>query len=480
MGLIMNYYIGLDVGTSSVKAMLVSDNEIVGVVSRDYPILFPQPTYSEQNPNDWFNESILAIKELTKDIDKSLVRAISFSGQMHGLVMLDKDDEVIRPAILWNDGRSEREVAYLNNEIGKNYLLDNTGNIAFAGFTAPKLLWVYNNERDNFDRIAKVMLPKDYVAYMLSGVLATDTSDAAGTLYFDTEKRTWSRPMLDLIHIDESKLPKVFESYEAVGNIKAEIANDLGFSANVKIVIGAGDNAASAIGTGTINDGDCNISLGTSGTVFVATDKFNCDRENAIHAFCSASGKYHYLACTLTAASSQKWWIEDILKADYNYSITDYIGKTDVIFLPYLMGERSPVNDTAVRGMFCNLSMNTAREEMTLSVLEGVAFSIKQNIEIIKSLGVDIIRSKICGGGAKNREWVKLLATILDLEIELPTLEHGGVLGACILASRGVGNDISNAFYGVKEVILPNKDLVDYYNTKYQKYLNLYPMAKEL
>lgn len=476
----MNYYIGLDVGTSSVKAMLTSDSEIVNVVSRDYPISFPKPNYSEQNPEDWYNESIIAIKELTKDIDKSKVTAISFSGQMHGLVMLDKDDNVIRPAILWNDGRSEEEVAYLNNEIGKNFLLDNTGNIAFAGFTAPKLLWVYNNEKDNFDKIAKVMLPKDYVAYMLSGVFATDASDAAGTLYFDTKNRTWSKPMLDLIHIDESKLPKVFESYEAIGNIKTDIAKELSFSENVKIVIGAGDNAASAIGTGTINDGDCNISLGTSGTVFVATDSFNCDRENAIHSFCSASEKYHYLACTLTAASSQKWWVEDILKADYSYSINDYIGKTDVLFLPYLMGERSPVNDTAVRGMFCNLSMNTKREEMTLAVLEGVAFSIKQNIEIIKSLGVDIKKSKICGGGVKNMEWVELLATILNLDIELPTLEHGGVLGACILASKGVGNDISNAFYGVKETIKPNTDLVAYYNDKYNKYLKLYPVACNL
>lgn len=476
----MNYYIGLDVGTSSVKAMLISDSEIVNVVSRDYPISFPKPGYSEQNPEDWYKESIIAMKELTKDIDKSLVRAISFSGQMHGLVMLDEDDRVIRPAILWNDGRSEKEVAYLNNEIGKDFLLDNTGNIAFAGFTAPKLLWVYNNEPECFSKIQKVMLPKDYVAYMLSGVFATDTSDAAGTLYFDTKNRCWSKPMLDLIHIDENKLPKVFESYEAIGNIKADIAKELGFNYDVKIVIGAGDNAASAIGTGTINDGDCNISLGTSGTAFVCTDSFNCDRRNAIHSFCSANGKYHYLACTLTAASSQKWWIEDILKADYNYSIEECIGKTDVLFLPYLMGERSPVNDTSVRGMFCNLSMNTKQEEMTLAVLEGVAFSIKQNIEIIKSLGVDISKSKICGGGAKNKEWVKLLATVLDLEIELPTLEHGGVLGACILASQGASNDISNNFYGIKETIKPNKDLTEYYNTKYQKYLKLYPLAKEL
>lgn len=478
----MNYYIGLDIGTSSVKAMLISDNEIINTVSQDYPISFPHPNYSEQNPQDWYSESITAIRELTAGIDKSGVCAISFSGQMHGLVLLDENDEIIRPAILWNDGRSEKEVAFLNNEIGKKFLLEHTGNIAFAGFTAPKLLWVYHNEPENFSRIHKIMLPKDYVAYMLSGVFATDTSDAAGTLYFDTQNRCWSKAMLRLLHIDESKLPKVFESDAVIGYLKKDIAKTLGFRKDVKIVIGAGDNAASAIGTGTVYNGDCNISLGTSGTVFVCTDTFNCDKKNAIHSFCSANGKYHYLACTLTAASSQKWWIENILKAEYDYEkqAEKHVGKSDVLFLPYLMGERSPVNDTAVRGMFINLSINTAREEMTLAVLEGVAFSIKQNIELIQSLGVDIYKSKICGGGTKSRLWCRLFATILDIDIEIPTLEHGGVMGACLLAAQGTGNDISENFYGTKEVIKPDKSLTDFYHQKYRSYLKLYPVSKNL
>lgn len=480
LGESMNYYIGLDIGTSSVKAMLINENEIINTASREYPLYFPKPNYSEQNPQDWYRESISAIQELTADIDKSCVRAISFSGQMHGLVLLDEQDAIIRPAILWNDGRSEKEVAFLNNEIGKKFLLEHTGNIAFAGFTAPKLLWVYHNEPENFSRIRKIMLPKDYVAYMLSGVFATDTSDAAGTLYFDTKNRCWSKPMLDLLSIEESKLPKVFESVAVIGCLRENIADKLGLNTDVKIVIGAGDNAASAIGTGTVNDGDCNISLGTSGTVFVCTDRFNCDKENAIHSFCSANGKYHYLACTLTAASSQKWWIEDILKSDYDYEkqAERYFGKSDILFLPYLMGERSPVNDTDVRGMFANLSMNTKREEMTLAVLEGVSFSLRQNMDIIKSLGVDIQKSKICGGGAKSKLWCRLLATILDIELEIPALEHGGVLGACLLAAKGTGNDISENFYGVKEKIKPDKSLTEFYNRKYQRYLKLYPMMK--
>lgn len=476
----MNYYIGLDVGTSSVKAMLTSDSEIIKVVSRNYPVSYPQQGWSEQNPGDWYNQSIDAIKELTSDVDKSSVRAISFSGQMHGLVMLDGNDKVIRPAILWNDGRSTKEVDYLNNQVGKDFLLDNTGNIAFAGFTAPKLMWVYNNEPENFQKAEKICLPKDYVAYMLSGVFATDTSDAAGTLYFDTRNRCWSQPMLDLCHITADKLPRVYESYEAIGTLKPELADELSLPADTKIVIGAGDNAASAIGTGAVKDGDCNISLGTSGTVFVCSAKYNCDRKNAIHSFCSANGKYHYLACTLTAASSQKWWIEDVLKTGYDYSISEYMGKSNVLFLPYLMGERSPVNDTGARGIFAGLSINTTAEEMSLAVLEGVAFSLKENIEIIKSLGVDITLSGICGGGTRNKEWVKLIATILNIDINVPVLEHGGVLGACILAARGCGNDISRSFYGIKETIHPDKSMVAFYEQKYSRYLKLYPLAKEL
>lgn len=476
----MNYYIGLDVGTSSVKAMLTDDSSIIGSVSRDYPLSFPNPGWSEQNPEDWLRESLSAMEELTAGIDKSTVRAISFSGQMHGLVMLDKNDRPLRPAILWNDGRSEKQTAYLNNEIGRDFLLEKTGNIAFAGFTAPKLLWVYENEPDIFSKAEKICLPKDYVVYMLSGVFATDTSDAAGTLYFDTAKRRWSPEMLELLHIDESKLPRVYESSEAVGTLKKEFAEKLGLSEDVKIVIGAGDNAASAIGTGTVADGSCNISLGTSGTVFVCSDKFNCDKKNAIHSFCSANGKYHYLACTLTAASCQKWWIEDILKSDYGADLSAFEGNSDVLFLPYLMGERSPVNDTAVRGVFAGLSMNTAREEMTLAVLEGVAFSLKENIEIIKSLGVDIKKSRICGGGTRNKFWVKLCADILGIDIEIPEFEHGGVLGACILAAKGCGNDISGAFYGVKETVHPDSAMNEFYEKKYGKYLKMYPLAKEL
>ena len=334
----MDYFIGLDIGTSSVKGMLLSENAIVKTAEREYPVYYPKDGWSEQNPQDWYDGSISVIKELVSDIDKNSVASVSFSGQMHGLVVLDENDNVIRPAILWNDSRSSRETEYLNNVIGKETLQQNTGNIAFSGFTAPKVLWLKNNEPENFQKTEKIMLPKDYVAYRLSGVFATDCSDAAGTLYFDTKNRCWSETMLSVLGISEKNLPKVYESYQTVGTLKKSVADELGLNENVKIVIGAGDNAASAVGTDTIKSGDCNISLGTSGTIFVASDEFNYAPNGAIHTFCSATGEYHYLACILSAASCQKWWVENITKSSYDGAFSEYIGKSRVMFLPYLLG----------------------------------------------------------------------------------------------------------------------------------------------
>lgn len=482
----MRYFIGLDIGTSGVKAMIISKDEIINTVSFDYPVYYPANGWSEQNPQDWYNASIEAIKTLTKDINPKDVEAVSFSGQMHGLVMLDENDDVIRPAILWNDGRSENEVNYLNDEIGKDFLLKNTGNIAFPGFTAPKILWVKKNEPENFSRAKKICLPKDYVAYKLSGSFATDTSDAAGTLYFDTRTRRWSKPMLDIININEAMLPKVYESDEVIGVVKKDIAAALGLNENVKVVIGAGDNAASAIGTGTVNDGDCNISLGTSGTVFVMSNKFCCDEQNAIHSFCSANRGYHYLACILSAASCQKWWIEEILNTGYDFDrLYPFVGKSNVIFLPYLMGERSPINDAKIRGAFFNLSSDTKKEEMTLAVLEGVAFALRQNIDIIRSLGVEISKSKICGGGAKNKLWLEIIASVLNIELQIPVLEHGGVLGASMLAAKNcLTNDeyrkTQSEFYKIKSTVKPDKNTVNYYEKKYRYFLKIYPAIKEL
>ena len=476
----MKKYIGVDLGTSSVKAILISEKGIEKSASREYAVSYPQPNYSEQDPADWDKGAQEAIKEILREENPENIKALSFSGQMHGLVMLDKEDRVIRPAILWNDGRSVKETDYLNHEIGRDFLLDNTGNIAFAGFTAPKILWVKNNEPENFDRTDKIMLPKDYLAYLFSGNFCTDVSDASGTLYFDVKNRCWSKAMLDLIGIRQEQLPRVLESYESAGKIKSEVAEKLGLSKETKIIIGAGDNAASAIGTGTVNDGDCNISLGTSGTIFVETKNFAFDRKNAIHSFCSANGEYHYLACILSAAACQKWWVENIIRSDYSTDgIEKYIGKNQVYFLPYLMGERSPINNPNAKAMFYGMTPSTTREEMTLAVLEGVAFALRQNIEIIRSSGVNIEKAKICGGGAKNRIWLKVIADILNLEILIPQLEQGGALGAALLAARGLMDykdycAFAKEFYGIKDSITPDKDMVEAYDLKFREYLKLY------
>lgn len=289
-------YIGIDLGTSAVKLLLMDgEGKIHKIVSKEYPLYFPHPGWSEQNPKDWYEKTIEGMEELLSETDRAQVAGISFGGQMHGLVALDKEDKVIRPAILWNDGRTGKETDYLNEVIGKEKLSEYTANIAFAGFTAPKLLWMRENEPENFAKIAKIMLPKDYLAYCLSGVHCTDYSDASGMLLMDVKKKCWSRPMMEICGVKEEQLPKLYESYEAVGVLKPELAESMGLSDNVKIIAGAGDNAAAAVGTGTVGDGMCNISLGTSGTIFISSKTFGVDENNALHSFAHADGCYHLM-----------------------------------------------------------------------------------------------------------------------------------------------------------------------------------------
>lgn len=479
----MNYYVGIDLGTSSVKTLLLSgDGEVVSSVTKEYPLYFPQNGWSEQNPEDWYNQTVASLKELLIGIDGKCVRSFSFSGQMHGLVMLDSEDNVIRPALLWNDSRSQAQTDKLNES--KEFLLDNTANIAFAGFTLPKLLWVKENEPDNYKKISKIMLPKDYVAYMLSGDFCTDVSDASGTLYFDVENRSWSKKILDAYGINEEWLPMILESDGCAGELKAELAKELGLG-DVKIIIGAGDNAAAAIGTGTVKDGDCNISLGTSGTIFTVSDKFSLDRKSAIHSFCSASRNYHQMACMLSAAVCCNWWVEKILRDGYDKVLSKEgkLGENDCLFLPYLMGERSPLNDTDVRGMFYGMSLDTDKDDMSLAILEGVAFALRHNIDIIRNMGIDIKKSNICGGGTKNKLWLKIIANVLGIELCIPENQEGASLGAAMLAAKGVMTfdeyeALENKVYKTAETVVPEKELTDKYEEKYLKWRKLYPAVK--
>lgn len=481
-------FIGVDLGTSAVKLILMDeDGRIAKIVSKEYPISFPQPGWSEQNPYDWYEQSIEGIKELVKGSDLE-IRGISFGGQMHGLVVLDESDQVIRPAILWNDGRTAKECDYLNNTIGKAVLSEETGNIAFAGFTAPKLLWMKENEPELFAKICKIMLPKDYLAYRLTGVHATDVSDASGMLLFDVKNRTWSKKMCDICGVQESQLARIFESYEVIGTVKPEIAAELGIDNDVKVIAGAGDNAAAAIGTGTIQDGDCNISLGTSGTIFIAADHYSVDDKNALHSFAHATGRYHLMGCMLSAASCNKWWVEDILHAqDYAAEQKDIkeLGRNEIYFLPYLMGERSPHNDPDARGVFIGMSMDTSRSDMTQAILEGVAFALRDSFEVAKQAGIPITRTKICGGGAKSPLWRQIIANVLNLPVDSIESEEGPALGAAMLAAVGCGT-YTNVEQAADQIVKvagttePDAETAARYEDRYQRFRELYPAMKDV
>ena len=484
-------YIGIDLGTSAVKLLLMDgEGEIKNIVSKEYPLEFPQPGWSQQNPEDWKKAVLEGIPELLRGFDASQVAGIGAGGQMHGLVVLDRDDNVIRPAILWNDGRTAKQVDCLNQEIGQEKLSALTANIAFAGFTAPKLLWMRENEPELFARIAKIMLPKDYINYILTGVHCTDYSDASGMLLLDVEHRCWSKEMLDICGISESQMPQLFESYETVGTLLPETARVLGLPESVIVCAGAGDNAAAAVGTGTVGEGACNISLGTSGTIFISSEKFGVDPHNALHAFAHADGRYHLMGCMLSAASCNKWLMEDIFQtSDYareQAGITpDKLGNNHVYFLPYLMGERSPINDTDARGTFTGLTMDSSRSDLTQAVLEGVAFAIRDSFEVAKASGIRVDRSKLCGGGARSPLWKTILANVLNIRLDVLESEQGPGMGGAMLAmvACGLYPTVANAcgkLVRTAETISPDPEIAARYEVRYQQFRQIYPAMKDL
>jgi xylulokinase len=476
----MKYYIGIDLGTSAVKLILSDENgSILKTVSKEYPLSFPRPNWSEQSPEDWWSAVKSGIGELIKNYNKSDIKGIGCAGQMHGLVMLDENNCPLRPAILWNDTRSGEETDYLNNVIGKERLQKLTGNIAFAGFTAPKILWVKKNEPEIFEKCKRICLPKDYINLKLTGVFATDVNDASGTLYFDVERRKWSNEMLDILGIDEKMLPNVFESYEAIGNCEI-------FGLDCKVVAGAGDNAGAAIGTNTVNEGQCNISLGTSGTVFIPTESYIKTENPALHSFCHANGKYHLMGCILSAASCNKWLNETVFEANYDIKVVPCSAHRDVppkavrphderknlFFLPYMSGERCPHNDGDVKGAFIGLTHSTDREDMQRAVYEGVAFAIKDCIELCPN---KIKKATVCGGGTKNRDWMQILADILQTELTVIQNE-GPALGAALLS---VGDGAPDVPIKTNYTVSPDENTAEYYSRKYKKYRQLYPLLKD-
>ena len=484
-------YIGVDLGTSACKFLLVDENgKVKNTVTKEYPLFFPHPGWSEQDPAHWWNACLEGIPELLRGFDASQVAGIGAGGQMHGLVALDDQDQVLRPAILWNDGRTAAQVEYLNHTVGKDKLSRCTANIAFAGFTAPKLLWMQQQEPELFGRIAKIMLPKDYLVYRLTGVHATDLSDASGMLLLDVEHRCWSREMLDICGITEKQMPRLFESWQAVGTLQPETAKALGLPENVVVCAGAGDNAAAAVGTGTVGEGHCNISLGTSGTIFISSERFGVDPNNALHAFAHADGGWHLMGCMLSAASCNKWWQDEIIgttdyKGEEARILPEKLGKNHVYFLPYLMGERSPINDTNARGTFIGMTMDTTRADMTQAMLEGVAFAIRDSFEVAKSLGIDIPRSNICGGGSRSALWKTILANVLGIPLDTVATEQGPGYGAAMLAMVACGRfssvrQAARELVRVKSTVEPDRQLTQLYDERYDRFRRIYPACKNL
>lgn len=484
-------YIGIDLGTSASRFLLVDEvGRVLNTVTKEYPLSFPRPGWSEQDPAHWWQACLAGVPELLAGFDAKQVAGIGVGGQMHGLVALDAAGNVLRPAILWNDGRTAAQVDYLNETVGNDKLSAWTGNIAFAGFTAPKLLWMRQNEPDLFARIAKILLPKDYLVYRLTGVHATDYSDASGTLLLDVAHKRWSSEMLDLCGVTEAQMPTLFDSWQPVGTLTAAAAAALGLPTDVVVCAGAGDNAAAAIGTGTVGEGRCNISLGTSGTVFISSEQFRVDPHNALHAFAHADGGFHLMGCMLSAASCNKWWMEDILHdGDYAAAqeaiVPEKLGRSHVFYLPYLMGERSPINDTNARAVFLGMTMDTTRADMTQAMLEGVAFALRDSVEIARSLGLDISRSTLCGGGSRSPLWRTILANVLGIPLDLPATEQGPGYGAALLALVACGRyrnvaEVSRAMLHIQATVQPDPELTALYDARYAEFKQIYPACRPL
>ena len=481
----MKTFIGIDLGTSAVKLLLVDEKgNILARQSRTYPVIYPRSGWSEQDPDEWIRAVESGISALLQGADPGDVKGISCGGQMHGLVVLDENDEVIRPCILWNDGRTAKQTDYLNRTV-KN-LSGLTANIAFAGFTAPKLLWLKQNEPSDFARIKKIMLPKDYITYRLTGAFCTDYSDASGTLLLDVKNRDWSTYMCDFCKVSREQLPELKESFGVAGTLKKRYAEMWG-TGEVVVAAGAGDNAAAAIGTGNVNDGDCTISLGTSGTVFVSQNKFSVDGNNALHSFCHANGRYHLMGCILSAASCNGWWMDVVGGKDMDAEQSGCegrMGKNDVFFLPYLMGERSPHNDVHARAAFIGMRPDTSRADMTLAVLEGVAFALRDCLKVARSNGLKVERAKLCGGGARSALWQKIIADVCGVEVDIPLTEEGPAYGAAMLAMTACGvypsvEAAAAALVSTKYTVKPDEATALEYRKKYKLFRSLYFALKD-
>ncbi|MFK0161836.1 xylulokinase [Rhizobium sp. NPDC090279] len=481
-------YLGLDLGTSGVKAMLIDGNQkIIGSAHGDLDVSRPHPGWSEQDPAHWVRASEEAVAGLKAAHPKELaaVRGIGLSGQMHGATLLDADDKVLRPCILWNDTRSYHEAAALDADPRFRAL---TGNIVFPGFTAPKLAWVAKHEPDVFARVRWVLLPKDYLRLWLTGEHMSEMSDSAGTSWLDTGKRKWSSELLAATNLDEKQMPTLVEGTEVAGKLRGELASKWGITGDVVVAGGAGDNAASACGMGTVSHGAAFVSLGTSGVLFAANGSYLPKPESAVHAFCHAlPNTWHQMGVILSATDALNWHSGVTGKSAAD--LTGELGETlkapsSVTFLPYLSGERTPHNDATIRGAFIGLGHESGRAVLTQAVLEGVSFAIRDNLEALRSAGTDIARVTAIGGGSRSRYWLASIATALGVPVDLPADgDFGAAFGAArlgLIAATGADPVAVCTPPQTAGTIDPVASLTDAYADAYKRYRAVYPAIKPL
>ncbi|EMI53153.1 xylulokinase [Rhodopirellula sallentina] len=497
----MSYYLGIDVGTSGTKTLLIDEaGKVLAESDANYPMEQPRPGWTQQDPEDWWKAVVKTVKTVVRKagVDKTEVKAIGLSGQMHGSVFLDKDDQVIRPAILWNDQRTAEQCDAITSAAGsREKLIGMVANPALTGFQAPKILWMRDNEKRNFGRLAKVLLPKDEIRRRLIGDYVTEVSDASGTLLLDVKKRDWSTKLLGKLDLDADLLPRVVESEEVTGTLTTEAAKKLGLTTDCKVVGGAGDCAAGAIGNGIVKKGLLSTSIGTSGVMFVHSDEPSIDSAGRLHTFCHAvRGKWHMMGVNLTSGGSLQWWVENVLQGltgiaaakSYEAATREAAaapaGSGSLLFLPYLNGERTPHADPQARGAFVGMNLTHDRGAMTRSVMEGITFALRDSLDIIESLGVPVRQIRASGGGSKNALWRQMQADVFGKKITTLAVEQGAAYGVALLAAVGDGayRSITSACAATIEVAAetkPDAKAKATYNKLFPVYRDLYGNLKE-
>ena len=486
----MNYLLGLDIGTSGVKAVLVSaEGELIATETSSYPLSSPKDGWVEQNPEDWWESTAEVInKIITKsNIASKNLKGISLSGQMHSSVFLDKKRQVIRPAILWSDTRTSQQCKDIYNKVGGfENLIKYVSNPALEGFTAPKIIWLQKNEPKNYKKVDIVLLPKDYIRYRLTGEIGTEVSDAAGTLLFNVDKKKWSEKLLKQLNIDSSILPPVYESIAVTGEVNSYAAEETGLKKGIPVVAGGADNACGAAGSGVMKEGRVMVSIGSSGVVLAPINSPEADKQGRIHLFNHTRPDSWYMMGVMLSAGMSYSWLQEKMYGDHlDYTKLDNLakkvstGSNGLLFLPYLFGERTPHADSNARGVFFGISNEHSEGHFARSVMEGVAFGLRDSLELIKGKGVEIEEVRAIGGGAKSKIWQRILADVFGTEILLLEVEEGPAFGAALIAGVGVGlfsdfEEVEKNIISIKDRVFPVKENTKCYDEYYQIYRRLY------